>query len=141
MVLLNPRARIYPIIYFGDRDMKKLILGVSLIIATGSSFAADDAKIIEAVEKSVKTKFFPADVKVKSVDDMRFFPTDDDTAYARFGNVCGTATVSKDGLSKKLTFITTIEEKSSQLSIETPSIYDLDNQADIAREDLKKRCK
>ena len=121
--------------------MKKLILGMSLVFATGNSFAADDAKIVEAVEKSVKTNFFPADVKVNHLEGVRFFPTDDDTAYARFGNVCGTAFVSKDGASKKLIFITTVEEKSSRINIHDPSFYDLDSNAEIAREDLKKRCK
>lgn len=121
--------------------MKKLIFGVSLIVAAGNAFAADDEKIIEAVEKSVKTSFFPADVKVNSVEDVRFFPTGDDTAYARFGNVCGTAFANKDGVSKKLIFITTVEEKSSRINIHDPSFYDLDSNSEIAREDLKKRCK
>lgn len=46
---------------------------MSLIVAAGNAFAVDDEKIIEAVEKSVKTTFFPADVKVNSVEDVRFF--------------------------------------------------------------------
>jgi|GEM_PF-1605797 len=121
--------------------MKKLILGAVAVVASINCFAAEDAKIIEAVEKDVKTNFFPADVKVKSVENVRFFPGDNDTPYARFGNVCGSAIVSKGEMSKRLIFITTVKEKSSQLSIETPSIYDLDNQDEIARDDLKKRCK
>lgn len=121
--------------------MKNLIFGVTLIVAAGNTFAADDEKIIEAVEKNVKKSFFPADVKVNSVENVRFFPAGDDTAYARFGNVCGTAFVSKDGVSKKLIFITTVEEKSSRINIHDPSIYDLESNAEIAREDLKKRCK
>lgn len=120
--------------------MKKLILGAVAVVASINCFAADDSKIIEAVEKDVKTNFFPADVKVKSIENVKFFPGENDTPYARFGNVCGSAIVSKSDISKRLIFITTVKEKSSQLYIETPSIYDLDDKAEIARDDLKKRC-
>lgn len=121
--------------------MKKLILGTVALVLSINCFAADDSKIINAVVKDVKKNFFPADVKVKSVEDVRFFPSDNDTPYARFGNVCGSAFVSKGDASKRLIFITTIEEKAARLSIETPAIYDLDGQGEVAREDLKKRCK
>ncbi|AYL05385.1 hypothetical protein DN555_26940 [Enterobacter asburiae] len=120
--------------------MKRYLFIVALL-ASPAVLAATDADIVNAVQKKVQNGFFPKDVKVESVTEVRFFPDDRDTAYARFGNVCGKAVVSKSNQKASLVFIAPVVEKSSQISIDGPTIYDLSKQGAIAEEDLQTKCK
>jgi len=124
----------------GNMDMRTLILVGTLLAAPGV-MAATDAEIVNAVKQRAESGFFPKDVKVVSVNEVKFFPDDRDTAYARFGNVCGKADVAKDDNKASLVFIAPVVEKASQISIEVPTIYDLSKQGEIAEKDIQNRCK
>ncbi|EBX9237248.1 Uncharacterised protein [Salmonella enterica] len=120
--------------------MRKLILLV-IILAAPCVMAASDTEIVSAVKQRAENGFFPKDVKVVSVKEVNFFPDDRDTAYARFGNVCGKAEISKDESKATLVFIAPVVEKASQISIDVPTIYDLSKQGEIAEKDIQNRCK
>ncbi len=120
--------------------MKKLLVLISALLFVPGVMAASENDIIEAVKSKAKQDFFPKDVKVESISDVRFFPTAEDTSYARFGNVCGKASISKEDKSSSLVFIVHIVEKSNQLHVDVPTLYDLDKQDEVARSDLQVRC-
>lgn len=120
--------------------MRMIILFLASLIAP-CVMAASDQDIVAAVKHRAEKEFFPKDVKVESVSDVRFFPTNEDSPYARFGNACGKVFVSKGDKSSSLIFIAPVVEKSSQLHIDAPTLYDLDRQEEVARSDLLVRCK
>nr|DAE15730.1 MAG TPA: hypothetical protein [Siphoviridae sp. ctK6H9] len=124
----------------GNRKMRTLIL-LGTLLAAPCVMAATDAEIVNAVKQRAESGFFPKDVKVVSLKEVNFFPDDRDTVYARFGNVCGKAEVTKGDNKASLVFIAPVVEKASQISIDDPTIYDLTKQGEIAEKDIPNRCK
>ncbi|EGT5653780.1 hypothetical protein SNN52_003794 [Cronobacter sakazakii] len=118
----------------------RLFLVLATFLVSQAAYAASDAEIVKFVEKEAKETFFPKDVKVNSLSEVKFYPNQEDSAYARMGNVCGKASVQNASKSAELVFIAPIVEKASRIHIETPTLYDLDSQGDMARRDLKIRC-
>ncbi|WP_205950238.1 hypothetical protein [Pantoea stewartii] len=120
--------------------MKKILIAVLIVFSFGAS-AATNEEIISEVKEYAHKSLFPADVSVEKIDNVKFFPSEDDTQFGRSGNACGLATISKGATTKRLVFIAPVKEKSSSLLVGTPSIYDLDGNDAVARDNLKKYCK
>ncbi|EPN9607684.1 hypothetical protein ACT5AF_004010 [Cronobacter malonaticus] len=118
----------------------KILFSVALFLASQSVYAASDGDIVKYVESEAKESFFPKNVKVNSLADVKFYPSQEDSSYARIGNACGKVSVQNEGKSALLVFIAPVVEKANRIQIETPTLYDLDSQGEIARGDLKIRC-
>jgi len=126
---------------YGDMDVKKILIGLMLLLPL-QAMAISNAEIVQRVTSDAKTKFFPESVKISSITDVNFFPEYEDSSYARIGNVCGKATVTNGKENANIVFIAHVFEKSNVLMVDKPvSLYDMGNQADLARDDLSKRCK
>ena len=108
--------------------MRTLIL-LGTLLAAPCVMAVTDAEIVNAVKQRAESGFFPKDVKVVSLKEVNFFPDDRDTVYARFGNVCGKAEVTKGDNKASLVFIAPVVEKASQISIDDPTIYQYSHKA------------
>lgn len=120
--------------------MKKILIAGLIVFSFGAS-AATNEEIISEVKEYAHKSLFPSDVSVDKIENVKFFPSEDDTQFARSGNACGSATISKGAITKRLVFIAQVTEKSSSLHMGTPSIYDLDGNDSVARDNLKKYCK
>ncbi|WP_105663285.1 hypothetical protein [Cronobacter dublinensis] len=119
--------------------MKRLLL-LAVFLTSQVAYAASDADIVNFVKTKAKDSFFPHDVRVNSISEVKFFPSQEDSDYARIGNVCGKVSVQNAEKSGVFVFIAPIVEKASRINVETPTLYDLESQGEIARRDLKNRC-
>ncbi|MGE9553869.1 hypothetical protein ACQPT2_22375 [Erwinia amylovora] len=103
--------------------------------------ALTNSDIVIQVSAKIERESFPKSVEVVSFSEVNFYPADEDSSYARFGNVCGKVSVANGKDKVDLVFIAKVTEKNSIAMIETPTLYDISKQGDIARADLSKRCK
>ncbi|WP_064511712.1 hypothetical protein [Buttiauxella gaviniae] len=121
--------------------MKKILVGFLCLLPL-QAMAISNSEIVQQVTSDAKTKFFPEAVKVSSISDVKFFPEYEDSSYARIGNVCGKVIVTNGNENANIVFIAHVTEKSNVLMVDKPvSLYDMGHQADLARDDLSKRCK
>lgn len=121
--------------------MKKLLIGFLCLLPL-QAMAISDAEIVRQVKNDAKAKFFPENVKVSSLSDVKFFPEYDDSSYARVGNVCGMAAITNGKDNATIAFIAHVTEKLNILMVDKPvTLFDMEHQSDLARDELSKRCK